>query len=84
MNPPEGSRAIDSIVVSPGSRGVLNVGEGSREKRHQRYRIVVSATVKEGVKTEEKLLGSEEHYTAIVEVLNYNDSPAFVYAEATE
>lgn len=81
VDAPNGKKVIDSIMVYPRSSGTLHVGEGSKEIPSQNFRIIISATVKDNVKCEKKLLGNADHYTAIVEVSNYNDSPAFVYLE---
>ena len=81
--PPEGKEALDSIVIHPRSRGNLHMpGEFSAEAKHPRYKVTVLATNNDGVQWEEKLMGSRDHYVVVIEVRNFNDSPAVVHLEA--
>ena len=77
VKPLPGNNAVDSIMIQPRSSGTLNGGEYSKGDKRRHLRVKISATNNDRVKYQEKLLGSEEHYTVIYEVQNFNYSPAF-------
>lgn len=65
--------------VLPRSKLSLSIdGEFSKFNLKPKYFVEIHATNKDLVKYEEKLLGSSDHYIVTVNIINENDSIAFV------
>jgi hypothetical protein len=77
----------DSIVIHPRSHGRLHMpGEWSTDNRPPGHHVKVTSTAtdNQGVYTEERLLGSAEHYLVTYDVWNYRDSPSFARIGLTD
>jgi hypothetical protein len=71
---------LDSIVIHPRSHGRLHLDrEWSTDTRPPGHRVKLVSTAPDNtsVYTEERLLGSPEHYLVSYHVWNYRDSPSF-------
>jgi hypothetical protein len=81
------SDVADSIVIHPRSHGRLHLdGEWSTESRppgHQ-VKLVSTAPDNTSVYTEERMLGSSDHYLVTYDVWNYRDSPTFAQLVLTD
>lgn len=69
--------SIDSIMISPRSRGKLRVGEFTKDRKPPKHGVKISATNIDLVNYHEVKMGNEDHYFFTYDVENRNDSPAF-------
>ena len=72
-------KVLDHKMIPARNKATLFIpGQFSTKKRHPRYKVKISATVKSRVSCEEKMIGTEDKYVVVVKVHNRNDSLAFV------
>lgn len=81
---PEGIDAIDSIIINPRSRGVLNAGEYTKYAPPHDIELVVNAIDRGNVKHEIVNRGSEVGYALIYNIYNFTDGVAFAYLIRTK
>jgi hypothetical protein len=78
---------LDAIMIYPRSHGRLYLpGEHSTASRPPAHEIMVVSTDRDnqGVYTEQRLVGSTEHFTVTYDIWNHRDSPTFARITLTD